>query len=71
MQPGDFSLVEVLETETGYLNVRDCPSQNCGDIGKVVPGDILVNLGKEGEWYRVRWNETQEGWVYGKYIKEL
>lgn len=71
VSPGDFKLVEILDTETGSLNVRDCPSQNCGEVGMVVPGDILINLGQENGWYLVRFNDTQEGWVYGKYVREI
>lgn len=71
VQRGDFNLVEILDTETGYLTVRDCPSVNCGEVGKVVPGDIVINLGAEDGWYRIKWNGTDEGWVYGKYVKEI
>lgn len=71
VKAGDFDLIEVRETDTGYLNVRECPSTGCKEIGKVVPGDILINLGKEGAWYKVRLDNGKEGWVYARYIKEL
>lgn len=68
---GNLDLVEVLDTETGSLNVRSCPSTKCKELGKVVPGDILVKLGTSNNWYKIQWEEDEEGWVYGKYIKPL
>ena len=68
---GDFELVEILETETGYLNVRDCPSSGCNEISKVVPGDVLVKKGIENNWYKIQLDDGREGWVSGKYVKVL
>ncbi len=68
---GDYNLVEVQDTETGSLNVRSCTSVNCDQVAEVVPGDVLINLGKDGAWYKIRTSDGTEGWVYGKYIREL
>lgn len=68
---GDFDLVEILETETGYLNVRDCPSAGCNELGKVVPGDVLIKTGSEGSWYKIQMDDGREGWVSGRYVREL
>ena len=68
---GDFELVEILDTETGYLNIRDCPSQGCGEVGKVVPGEIYVKKEFQDGWYKIQLDDGGEGWVYGKYVKEL
>jgi hypothetical protein len=68
---GDYDLVEILDTETGYLNVRDCPSQGCNEIGKVVPGEVYVQLDYQEAWYQIRLDDGTSGWVYGKYVKAL
>ncbi|MEA3357134.1 MAG: SH3 domain-containing protein, partial [Patescibacteria group bacterium] len=61
VQAGDYVIVEVLETDTGSLNVRSCPSTGCDELGQVTPGDFLINQGKEGAWYKVLWNGVDEG----------
>jgi len=71
VEKGDLDLIEILDTETGSLNVRDCASTGCKELGMVVPGDILIKLGKDGNWYKIRWGEDKEGWVYGKYVKDI
>lgn len=68
---GEYDLVEVLDTETGYLNVRECPSSGCNEIGKVVPGDVLISLTIEDNWYKVQLDDGMEGWIYGKYVRAL
>lgn len=71
VEQGDFQLVEVKDTETGYLNVRDCPSTGCAEVGKVVPGEVLILRGQEGNWYKIEMDDGEEGWVYAKYVKAL
>jgi hypothetical protein len=66
-----LDLVEIRDTETGSLNVRDCPSTGCNQIGQVVPGDILVKIGTDGNWYQVQFGGGKEGWVYGKYVEDI
>ncbi len=68
---GDFDLVEILDTETGYLNVRDCPSAGCGEMGKVVPGQVLIKKGFDSNWYKVQLDDGREGWVFGKYVRDI
>lgn len=71
VEKGDFDLVRILETETGYLNVRECPSSGCTELGKVVPGDVLINVGSESGWYNVKLEDGTTGWVFGKYVEEI
>lgn len=71
VNPGDYDLIEVLPTETGYLNVRDCPTIRCTEIGRVAEGDILVKLGQDGSWIKVLFGDDKEGWVYAKYVKDI
>jgi hypothetical protein len=68
---GGYDLVRIIDTETGYLNVRDCPSSGCAEIGKVVPGDVLIQKGIEGNWYKVQLDDGSEGWIYGKYVRPV
>ncbi len=67
----NLDLVEIKDTETGSLNVRDCASTRCNQIGQVVPGDILIKLGQDGNWYNIQFGDGKEGWVYGKYVKDI
>jgi hypothetical protein len=71
VQKGDFDLVEILDTDTGYLNVRECGATGCAEVGKVTPGEKHVKYSYEDGWYEIEFNDGERGWVYGKYVKEI
>ena len=62
--------VVVKSTPTGFLRVRDKPTLNGKEIGRVKPGDILVLLEDQGEWMRVRTPEEVEGYVSSSYVEK-
>jgi hypothetical protein len=68
---GGLDIVEIRDTETGSLNVRDCPSTGCDQIGQVVPGEKFVKLEQDGNWYKIKFQGDKQGWVYGKYVRDI
>jgi uncharacterized protein YgiM (DUF1202 family) len=55
------------------LNVRSGPTTQNEIVGKVVQGDLVVQLEKDptDKWYRIRTqNASLEGWVYAYYLLE-
>lgn len=62
--------VAVKSTPTGFLRVRDKPSLNGKEIGRVKPGDTLVLLEDQGEWMRIRTAEEVEGYVSSEYVEK-
>ncbi len=71
VEAGDLQLVEIKDTETGYLNVRECASTGCAEVGKVVPGEVLILRGQDGNWFKIEMEDGELGWVYAKYAKKL
>lgn len=67
---GGQKFVEVLATETGYLNVRKGPGTNFEKIREVHPGETyeLIKEDPEG-WYNLRFPDGTTGWVINKYAK--
>lgn len=63
--------VLVKETPTGFLRVRDKPSLNGKEIGKVTPGDKLILLEEQGSWDRVRLSNNTEGYVASTYVEKI
>jgi hypothetical protein len=65
--------LKVLDTPTGWLNVRDYPDGQV--IEKVYPGDMYKLLGEQDGWYQIEIagdSETQnsfDGWVSSKYAQ--
>lgn len=60
-----------METETGWLNVREGPGINFD----VAMGKKFVELeqkeNKAGEeWVKIQVDKETKGWVFGKYVKE-
>jgi hypothetical protein len=68
---GNLDVVEILDTETGFLNVRACAGLSCEEVGTVEPGYKTVVTEKSGSWYKIIYDGANEGWVYSKYVKEL
>ena len=61
--------VKILDTPTGYLNVRSGPGTNFEQIGRVNPGEIydLVSEDLDAGWYQIRLDNGQNGWVIKQY----
>ncbi|MBI2357185.1 SH3 domain-containing protein [Candidatus Dojkabacteria bacterium] len=69
---GNFKLVQVVNTPGGVLNVRECPSGSCKPLTQLDEGQVVIMVEKTlAGWYRIKYAEKKEGWVYGPYIKEL
>lgn len=68
----DKTVVEIVETETGYLNVRSSDSGNSEVITRVSPGEryILKRRGTFG-YVELDLGEGKSGWVSQKYVKEI
>lgn len=60
--------VEIKETPTGFLNVRDGPSTYAELIGTVYPGEKYLFLEESEGWYKIKLRDGSEGWVYAKYV---
>ena len=63
--------VEILETPTGYLNVRAGAGTNFKKVAEVHPGesfDLLTEDVQKG-WYEIRVSEEISGWVSKQYAK--
>jgi len=66
--PPDKPYIEINETPTGWLRVRAEPSTGSDEVAKVEPGEMLPYLGEEKNgWYKIEYEEGEEGWVSGVY----
>ncbi len=63
--------VEILETPTGFLNVRSGPGTNFEKIGQVKPGESFefVSENPERTWLEIKLPDGTIGWVTGQYAK--
>lgn len=72
-EPDAFVRVEIVETPTGFLRVRDEASTDSVEVGRVEPGqdyDVLEQS-EDGKWVKIRTEEDTEGWVSKEYTKEV
>jgi hypothetical protein len=57
-------------TVTGtYANIRSGAGNEFSIVGTVQQGDKLILLGEHGEWFNVRLESGQEGWINNKFVK--
>lgn len=61
--------VEIKETPTGYLRVRNAPTVLGKEIGQVKPGTKLPLLENQSGWYRISGTfvATTSGWISAQY----
>ena len=50
------------------INVRASASTTSTRIGKASLGATYTYLGKEGDWYKIQYNTTKVGYVYGTFV---
>ena len=63
--------VKILETPTGFLNVREGPGTNFAKVGEVKPGESyeLVSEDPTKGWYQIQLDLTRTGWVIKQYAQ--
>jgi hypothetical protein len=73
-----LTLLKVLATPSGKLNVREDPSTEANILSKINSGEtvaytdqIQVSTSDEYKWYKVKLPDETVGWVYGEYIELL
>lgn len=67
--------IEVLDTPTGTLNVREESSTGSKILSKINPGEFYSLLDEEivnsTAWYKIEYEANKEGWVSSQYAKKF
>jgi len=63
--------VVILNTPTGWLRVREGPGKTFATIGKVYPQEEYPLLEEKNDWFKIRWQEENEGWIAKDYAKKI
>lgn len=59
--------VVIKETPTGWLRVRWEPSLAATEAAKIQPGEKYSLLDEQSGWYKIEFEEGQEGWIASQY----
>lgn len=60
----------ILDTPTGYLNVRENAGTGSKIVGKINPGDTFTPLDEQNGWYEIKLSDGTVGWISGAYAKK-
>ncbi|MEA3357732.1 MAG: type II secretion system F family protein [Patescibacteria group bacterium] len=60
--------LQIMNTETGALNIRDYPSTTGEIIGTAAPDEIYSYRNQTGDWYEIQIDDETFGWVFGQYV---
>ena len=55
--------IQIKATETGWLRVRDTPSKDGKEIGRVKPGEKYQLLEENTEWVKIKISDSLSGWI--------
>ncbi len=63
--------VEIKDTPTGFLRVRQQPTTSSTEVGRVSPGDRYPLLGEQSGWYEISvdLSATSSGWISTQYAE--
>jgi len=67
--PKPFVIIK--DTPTGFLRVRIEPSTSASEAARVTPGEKYTVLDTQSGWYQIRYNDTDEGWIFGQYAEKV
>lgn len=64
------TIVEVSNTETGWLRVRATPSSAAAEITRISTGERYYQLEEQSNgWVKIKLNDGREGWVSKQYLR--
>lgn len=63
--------IEVLDTPTGFLNVRSESSTSADILTQIHPGEFYPLLDESGGWYKIEYEADKEGWVSSQYAEKF
>ncbi len=63
--------VRIKDTPTGWLRVRSEPSVQASESAKVNPGETYDLLEEQPNWYKILFNDEQEGWVASEFADKI
>ena len=67
----DVETIKILQTETGWLNVRALPDKNARILLQVHPGDEYVVHERQTSWVAIVLPDGAIGWVFDIYVTNL
>lgn len=64
-------LIEIGETGTGWLRVRQEPTTSSSESAKVNQGQKFVPLEEQNGWIKIEYEKGKFGWISSDYVKKL
>lgn len=64
------SQILILNTETGWLNIREGPGATFAVVKKVNPGEVYLRLEQQGDWTKIKLSDNQVGWGASRYMRQ-
>lgn len=69
--PTSFSpRVLILQTPTGFLNIRESGSFTASIAGQVNPGEIYELISEKDNWFEIKFKDGKTGWINSQYAKK-
>ncbi len=62
--------IVILDTPTGFLRVREDSSPNSSQIATVNPGEKFDLISEEGEWFEIRLESGEAGWISKEFARK-
>ena len=62
--------LKINSPQVGWLRVREAPSAQSGEIGRVDHAEVVPRLQEKGGWYQIALRDGRQGWILGSYVTD-
>ena len=63
--------VEILDTPTGFLRVRESPTTSATESARVKPGETYPFKSAQTGWFEIEYEKAKTGWISSQYAKKV
>lgn len=70
-QKAEAKQVQIKDTPTGFLRVREEPTTSASEVAQVKPGDKFSVVEEQEGWYKIEYEQGKQGWISSEYAESL
>jgi hypothetical protein len=71
VEKGDKRIIQITDTGSDWINIRECPSRNCEVLKRFDVGGYVEVIEDRSSWFKVKYDREKVGWIVSSYYREI